>query len=99
MKTAKSKKERSKKTRIEILRDCLNIDCECEGIWKEFALQIIENNKIDVGKFTGKLREALDKGRGKKNNISRNGKTEKTALNKNKKRRWGTFIRHLQVLV
>lgn len=69
MKSAKSKKERSKKTRIEILRDCLNVDCECEGIWKEFALQIIENNNIDVGKFTGKLREALDKGRGKKNNI------------------------------
>ena len=47
METAKEKQERSTLTRLDILRQQVNIQCICNGQWLDCALDILDRNAID----------------------------------------------------
>jgi len=71
MKQSRETLERRSKTRLELLYEAKDGDCElgCNGQWLECALQLLNNNVIDVSKFQQSVGLLLDKGRGKYRNI------------------------------
>ncbi|KAK3722844.1 hypothetical protein QZH41_007801 [Actinostola sp. cb2023] len=71
MKQSRETLERRSKTRLELLYEARDGDCElgCNGQWLECALQLLNNNAIDVSKFQQSVGLLLDKGRGKYRNI------------------------------
>ena len=68
---------RSKKPRLEILREALEGEHthdplqgrSCRGEWLDAALEVLQNNHVSVGWFTQKIRETLEFGRSKKKNL------------------------------
>ena len=65
METAKEKQERSKLTRLDILRQQVNIQCICNGQWLDCALDILDRNAIDRVVFADAIVTLLVLGRGK----------------------------------
>ena len=69
---AEAKLARSKKSRIDILREAKEVGhcCEeCEGNWLQAAEQLLKNNDISLKSFCEAVFTALQKGRGKYQNI------------------------------
>lgn len=68
---AEAKLARSKKTRIDILREAKDKGCceGCEGKWLEAAERLVESNGIPLQFFCQSVFTALEKGRGKYQNI------------------------------
>jgi hypothetical protein len=62
---------RSKKSRIELLKDQLGKTYEggCDGAWLRAALEILDMNGIQKSDFSSAMYEALSRGRGKYRNI------------------------------
>ena len=62
---------RSKKSRIELLKDQLGKTCEggCDGAWLHAALEILDMNGIHKSDFSSAMYDALFRGRGKYRNI------------------------------
>ena len=69
METAKEKQERSKLTRLDILRQQVNIQCICNGQWLDCALDILDRNAIDRVVFADAIVTLLVLGRGKGRNV------------------------------
>ena len=63
--------ERSRKTRLDILREEEETHCKttCKGLWLKCAREILRNNSVDINSFSYSVRDALHKGRGKYRNI------------------------------
>lgn len=57
--------------RMQLLHDALVGECtvDCGKRWLAMAKQNLANNDIDLRKFSGALSQAIEKGRGKNNNI------------------------------
>ena len=71
LKSAKENLERSRKSRLDILRaasagDCI---CDCNGLWYCCAHQTLQRNGIIKSAFTKAVKDLLDKGRSKYRNI------------------------------
>jgi len=62
---------RAKNSRLEILRDNLNKQCEvgCSDQWYIRALETLERNEIPAYEFSNSILLALEKGRGKFRNV------------------------------
>ena len=60
-----------KRTRVEALKACLEVNCECpeSGLWKTLALNTLRANEIDVSVFCAAVVESLEKGRSKGRNL------------------------------
>ena len=71
MENVRAEEERESKTRIQILRECLEKECVpgCEGLWLRLALQTLQRNGIGVGVFSSAVLNSLQLGRGKHRNI------------------------------
>ena len=69
--------ERQCKTRMEIIHDALNEDCVvgCGGEWKRLAIETLRRNNICPTEFALAIKTALEKGRGKNQNILMVGPT------------------------
>jgi len=63
--------QRQKKSRMDILQEALESDCiqDCNGQWKTYAVETLQNNHIHVQYFANKIKNALVEGRGKMRNI------------------------------
>lgn len=63
--------QRSRKSRLDILRDAQVEECVpgCNGLWFYCASEILEKNGIDKGSFAKAVLELLEKGRGKYRNL------------------------------
>ena len=68
---AEGKFERSKRTRIDILKDAKQAKCvdNCDGRWLEAAIQLMGYNGIEISSFCKAIYTALENGRGKYQNI------------------------------
>ena len=68
---AKDKLERASKTRLTLLNEAKEGECEegCHGQWIRQATEILHNNNISEQDFTSSVRDLLVKGRGKYRNI------------------------------
>lgn len=68
---AEEKMVRAKKTRLDLLRDAKDSVCVdgCTGRWQNAATEVVRNNGIDVSAFCTAIYTALDKGRGKYQNV------------------------------
>lgn len=72
MKEAGPSLAREKKTRLELLAAALNEKCneECQNReWLRCAISILQRNSINVYVFAAAMRNALQNGRGKGNNV------------------------------
>lgn len=71
MHTAKERLSRSKKTRLELLRDCNKGQCVdgCDGQWLVCAEEVLKNNGVIASSFGESVFDLLVKGRGKYRNI------------------------------
>ena len=65
MERVREEMERESKSRLDILRECMTIECVCEGKWLGLALQTLQRNGIGIGVFSTAVRELLTQGRGK----------------------------------
>ena len=81
--------------RMQLLHDALVGECNvhCGRRWLAMAKQNLANNDIDVRKFAGALSQAIEKGRGKENNIllTGGGNCGKTFLLKPLRNIYNTF--------
>ena len=68
---AGEKFSRSQKSRVEILREAFESNCVagCEGKWCLAAVKLLESHGIMVSTFSTALYKAVDKGRGKYQNV------------------------------
>ena len=71
MKESRKTLERSRKTRIQLLREKTQEECVdgCGGRWKGMGDDILRRNGIDSHGFCRALHELLEKGRSKNRNI------------------------------
>lgn len=71
LKHAPSDLSRSKKSRLEILQECLEKECieGCNNDWYLTAKDTLQKNSISIETFSNSVKTLLDKGRGKFRNI------------------------------
>lgn len=71
MGNAKTLLDRRSSTRMELMYKALLQPCmeECNGQWLILAKKTLENNQIQLREFAGAVSTALEKGRGKKQNV------------------------------
>lgn len=71
MEGVKTVVERSKKSRMDILSDMSVMPCTCEKPrqWTRCALELLYNNGIDQQEYCSALHTAIEKGRGKGQNL------------------------------
>lgn len=75
--TATSDLDREKKTRLELLHECLNLECNveeesgkvCEGSWLVAALETLKNQNVQRKLFSELVIKSLQNGRGKGSNL------------------------------
>lgn len=83
LENAEDTMERKRKTRLEILKDASMRECrvdnenglKCEGSWLKAALEVLHYNNIEKEHFSQLVKNALQFGRGKGNNIMLIGPT------------------------
>ena len=70
-----SQRERSKKTRMEILHKVEERECvaTCQGKWFQASIQVLRNQEIMPFVFCQAVYDAIEKGRGKLLNVSVHG--------------------------
>ena len=71
MENVRVESERADKTRMQILRECLDSECvgRCGGQWYELAIETLQKNSLDMGLFAAAIRTLLERGRGKHRNL------------------------------
>lgn len=71
MQCAKEERERSSKTRIQILRESLEAECVegCNGRWIQLARETLSRNGLGLGEFSRAVVTLMTSGRGKHRNI------------------------------
>ena len=69
MQSGKARIQRMNKTRLDILEEHSHKECVCLGEWLRSANKILEFNDILKREFARAIRTALEKGRGKKQNV------------------------------
>ena len=77
--TSEEVTSRANKTRLQILSEAQQTDCSCQSpqLWRQRASEVLKFNDIDEGEFTHAVKTALEKGRGKKQNVMIVGKTNR----------------------
>ena len=60
---------RKKLSNMEILEEAKNALCVCNGEWQERATETLSNNNINIENFKTAIRQALQMGPSKGNNI------------------------------
>ena len=69
MNNASVNRERSNKTRLQLLEEAENTECSCAGQWAEKAVETLRSNSIDPDVFRDCVKNALEHGRKKGNNL------------------------------
>ena len=71
MQCAKEERERSSKTRIQILRESVEAECVegCNGRWIQLARETLSRNGLGLGEFSRAVVTLMTSGRGKHRNI------------------------------
>ena len=75
MQNGKARIQRMNKTRMDILEEHSHKECVCLGEWLRSAKKILKFNDILKREFARAIRTALEKGRGKKQNVMLTGPT------------------------